>query len=132
MKKFGLSKSERIKSRKEFQLVYSSGTTIYSSSQNLKAVFYIDNKSESGWARAGFAVHKKSGTAVWRNRVRRLIKESYRLNKEPLVDKCKSNSKLLLLVFSSNRINQENNKQIFFSNIEPDVLDLINQIENKL
>ena len=128
---FGLSKSERIKSKKEFALVYSSGKTIHSSSRKLKAIFLIKKSEESG-TKAAFAVYKKAGSAVWRNRIKRLMRESYRLNKSIIVDQCNSKNIGLSVVFAVKSLNQKSNKKIFLAEIMPDIIDLMNQIKRRI
>ncbi|MEW6702594.1 MAG: ribonuclease P protein component [Bacteroidota bacterium] len=132
MKQFGLSAKERIKSKKEFDLVYSAGEFLFSSSQKFKAVFFIQRKSETNGIKTAFAVSSKCGTAVWRNRVKRLLRESYRLNKKEIKDLVELKKLNALIVFSSNKINQTNHKKIFLKEVMLEVVDLINQIKAKL
>lgn len=132
MKRFSLSSKERIKSRKEFELVFSRGEILFSSSNRLKTTFFIENNSDKIGIKAAFAVSKKSGNAVWRNRIKRLFRESYRLNKCKIKFDCEQKNLKLLLVISPNTINQINNKEIYLKDIESDVVDLLNQIRSKL
>jgi len=132
LKQFGLSKTERIKSKKEFDLVYSVGEILFSSSQKFKAVFFIQRESEASGTKAAFAVSRKSGIAVWRNRVKRLLRESFRLNKKELATEAKSKKVKLTIVFSPNTINQSNRKKIYLKEVMPEVIDLMNQIRVKL
>jgi ribonuclease P protein component len=132
LKQLGLSASERIKRKIEFNLVYSRGEFFFSRSNRLKAAFYIDRNPETAGIKAAFAVSKKSGNAVWRNRLKRLLRESYRLNKADLILRCKEKKAKLLIVFSSNTLNETNSKKIKLSDIEDDVVDLLNQIGIKL
>ncbi len=132
MKQFGLSAKERIKSKNDFEQVYSSGEILFSSSNKLKAAILIRNEKEEAVLKTAFAVSRKSGNAVWRNRIKRLLRESFRLNKEivkPLVEAKKLS---LLIVLSPNTINQRNNKKIFLKDMMNDVIDLLNQIRAKL
>lgn len=129
MKKFGLSKKERIKNKKEFQLVFTKGNTVLSNSRLLKAIFYIYS-SDPVNAKVAFAVHKKSGNAVWRNRVKRLLRELYRNNKYIILDSLKNKS--ILLVFSLNRISQKTHPKIYLNNLEKDVLNLLIKVSNQL
>lgn len=132
MKQFGLSFKERIKSKKEFDLVYSKGELLFSSSQKLKAVFFIDRIPDKPGIKTAFAVSKKIGNAVWRNRFKRLLRESFRLNKIELVNGCLDKNIKLLIIFSSNTFNQQKNKKLYLKEIMPDVLDLMNKLKSKI
>lgn len=75
-------KKERIRKNLEFRTVYKRGKSF----SNYLLVLYIfknrKNKDESGaFDRIGISVSKKVGKSVVRSRVKRLISESYRLNK---------------------------------------------------
>ncbi|MFA7229149.1 MAG: ribonuclease P protein component [Melioribacteraceae bacterium] len=132
MKQFGLSSKERIKSKNEFELVYSAGEIAFSSSQKFKAVFFIQRESEASGIKAAFAVSRKSGNAVWRNRVKRLFRESFRQNKKELKESVELNRVSLLIVFSPNAVNQTNRKKIFLKEVFPEIVDLMNQIRAKI
>ncbi|MCX7797051.1 MAG: ribonuclease P protein component [Melioribacter sp.] len=131
MKIFGLSAKERIKKKKEFELLYTKGKTIYSASQKLKAIYYINSIGQVG-VKVAFVVSRKSGKAVWRNRLKRLLRESFRLNKAILKSMCEEKKINLLLIISSNTLNQKNNKKIKLWDIMPEVLDLMNQIKLRI
>jgi ribonuclease P protein component len=132
LKQFGLSAKERIKSKNEFDLVYSAGEILFSSSQKFKAVFFIQRESETSGIKAAFAVSRKSGNAVWRNRVKRLFRESFRLNKNELKELVGLKKVSLFIVFSPNMVNQTNRRKIFLKEVLPEVVDLMNQIKAKL
>ena len=64
---------------KNFQAVYRSGKSY----ANRQAVLYVlSNKTEN--SRIGFAAGKRLGGAVLRNRVKRILREAYRLNQEKI------------------------------------------------
>lgn len=132
LKRFGLSKKERIKSKKEFELVYTAGEHLISPSQKLKALYIIDRKSDNAGIKTAYAVSRKAGNAVWRNRVKRLLREAFRLNKEQVVNECSSKNIKLLVVFSPYSINQRNYGKIHLNDVWKDVVDLMNQIRAKL
>jgi ribonuclease P protein component len=132
LKQFGLSSQERIKSKKEFDLVYSSGEILFSSNQKLKAVFYIEKETEQAVLKAAFAVSKKAGIAVWRNRVKRLMRESFRTNKQILIPLIEEKKIGLLIIFFPAYINERRNKKIHLTNVLPEVVDLMNKIKNRL
>lgn len=132
LKQFGLSSSERIKSKKEFDLVYSSGETLFSSNQKLKAVYKIEKETEEAVLKAAFAVSSRAGIAVWRNRVKRLMRESFRNNKHILKSKVEENKIRLLIVFSPVYINEKKNKKIFLKDVLPEIVDLMNRVSSRL
>lgn len=132
MKQFGLSKKERIKSKKEFELVFSSGEILFSSNQNFKAVFQIQRKTEQAVLQAAFAVSRKAGIAVWRNKVKRLMRESFRLNKEILLSSLNEKKSSLQIIFLPNTVNQRRFRKIFLSQVMPDFIDMMNQLKAKL
>lgn len=131
MKKFGLSKEERIKLKKLFALVYEKGNIVYSKSRNLKAIYYYEDCTESK-VKVAFAVYKKLGNAVWRNRVKRLLREAYRQNKHELISETIAKKKFLLIVFSPNNFSRKKNKKIYLKTILPDFIELMNQIKSKI
>ena len=61
----------RLKREKDFNLVFNKGKRLYS--KNLTVVFVPSNQ-----LKVGFAVSKKHGGSVVRNRVKRLLRESFR------------------------------------------------------
>ncbi|MBE7083517.1 MAG: ribonuclease P protein component [Clostridiales bacterium] len=61
----------RLKKEKDFNLVFNKGKRLYS--KNLTVIYYTAKE-----IKAGFAVSKKHGTSVKRNRIKRLLRESFR------------------------------------------------------
>ena len=61
----------RLKKEKDFNLVFKKGKRLYSS---CLTVIYFPSKE----IKAGFAVSKKHGSSVKRNRIKRLLRESFR------------------------------------------------------
>lgn len=70
-------KTQPIKKNTLFLRVYSKGTSYVN---RTLAVYVLPDKKKV--SRLGITVSKKIGCAVVRNRVKRLIKESYRLNEQ--------------------------------------------------
>ena len=68
---------DSIKKTRDFQKVYKRGKSF----ANLYLVMYI-LKNERSENRLGISVSKKVGNSVVRHRLTRLIRESYRLNKD--------------------------------------------------
>jgi ribonuclease P protein component len=129
LKRFGLSKSERIKKKNEISRVFNSGKRIYTNSRKLKAIFCF-GEVDSGTVKVVFAVHKKAGNAVWRNRVRRLLKESYRQNKNILLDVI--NERTVLLMLSPNSINKKKYPKITLMDVQEEIAELLNKIKNQI
>ena len=132
MKKFGLSADERIKSRKDFEELFSKGITLFSSTKKIKAVYIIDQNSDEPGIKVSIAVSHKSGKAIWRNRIKRLLKESYRLNKHILFKKVEDFSLFIRIIFSPYSINMRKNKNIYLNDIMPDVIDIMSRIRNNV
>jgi len=129
LKRFGLSKNERIKKKNEISRVFNSGKRIYTNSRKLKAIFCF-GEDDSGTIKIVPAVHKKAGNAVWRNRVKRLLRESYRLNKKILTDIVEERT--LLLMISPNSINKRKYPHLVLSDVQDDVIELLNKIKNQI
>lgn len=132
MKNFSLSKNERIKLKRDFQKVYTKGKILYSSQKKIKVNYYLESSVNEGGIKAAFVVSKKAGNAVWRNRVKRLLREAYRTNKLLLKDLCISKNQLLLMIFSPNIINQKQNKKIKLDLILDDLIGLLDKMKSKV
>jgi ribonuclease P protein component len=130
-KKQGLSSKERIKSKKDFDELYTSGKTLISSDKKIKAIYLTKENSGEG-IKIAAVVSKKLGKAVWRNRIKRLIKEAYRLNKEEIIIAAESAGKDLKLIFSAFALSEKKNKKIGLNDIEPGVLEVVNHIKKTL
>jgi len=62
----------------DFKKVYENGK----SGANRLLVMYTLKREDDGESRVGISVSKKVGNSIVRHRIKRLIKESFRLNKE--------------------------------------------------
>ena len=121
-----------IKSKKDFDELYTLGKTIYSSDGRWKSVFLVKEKTSNSNLMFAAAVHKKSGKAVWRNRIKRLLKESYRIKKNILADTIIKNNLFIKVVFSPNLINQREYKYISLEDTLPGITDILNKIKNRV
>jgi len=70
-----MEKIYRLRSNMEFKKVYSGGKSYW----NRNLVLYV-KKNNVGDTRIGYSITKKIGNAVVRNKIRRRMKEIYRLN----------------------------------------------------
>lgn len=124
----GISSQERIKKSKDIEEVFNNGKVIISKDKKLKAT-YKEIKSETELKILfGVTVYKKTGTAVWRNRIKRLIREAYRKNKNILYDALNKKELLIYLIISPNSLNQKDSNKLSLSEIEPPVIELLNKV----
>lgn len=132
MKRSGLSANERIKSKKEFQKIYTSGKIIFSNNKTIKAHYLVEENNNYPGVKMAAAVFTKAGNAVWRNRFKRLIKESFRLNKEILTALSIKKNCLIKIVFASYSLNQKKNKNLKLKNVMPEVVDIMIKIKGTI
>ena len=132
MKRFGLSATERVKKRKDFKQIFNTGSTIYSAGKLFKAVYVIERNSINPGVQIAAAVSKRSGIAFWRNRVKRLLKESFRNNKEILLETCSNKNILLKIIFSPNLLNDKNKKTIKLNDVLPNVVEIMIKLKSVL
>lgn len=76
-----MKKTEAIKLNKEFKSLYYRGGCQVS---KRIVLYFRKNKNNKDINRLGLTVSKKVGNAVTRNRIRRLIKENYRIREDSL------------------------------------------------
>ncbi|MDI6799435.1 MAG: ribonuclease P protein component [Actinomycetota bacterium] len=72
----GESKTASLKSKRDFEKVYAQGRAI----KNDLLVMLILKNGGTGQSRVGYSVSRKLGGAVERNRIRRRLKEAFRLS----------------------------------------------------
>ncbi|HDM77495.1 MAG TPA: ribonuclease P protein component [Deltaproteobacteria bacterium] len=77
MGEFSFRKNERLRKRKDFQTVKERGKRI-----STKNFILLIKPNSLPYNRLGVIVSKKTGNAVQRNRVKRCLREFFRLNKK--------------------------------------------------
>ena len=132
MKRFGLSSGERLKSRIDFENLYTSGKVIFSHDKKIKAVYLAEKNSGFGKIKISAVVSGRAGKAFWRNRLKRLIRTSYRLNKENLLNLCLQKNIVLKIIFSPYRFNEKKNRLVILEDIMPGIKDVMYKIESGL
>jgi ribonuclease P protein component len=84
---FTIGKGERLKSRKQIELLFSEGKKF---TLTPFRVYYLFNETANPPLQFGVGVSNKNfKKSVDRNRIKRLVKEAYRLQKIPLQQKLK-------------------------------------------
>jgi len=128
VKRLSFGKSERIKDKKHFEKIYESGKVFFSSDKKVKAVYLFIENSDVRLPKVAVAVSKKAGNAFWRNRIKRLLREAYRLNKLPISSFCIEKKNQLFIIFSPYQLNQKENKTIKLFEIMPGVQEILSFI----
>jgi ribonuclease P protein component len=83
MKLFGFSQKERIRKKKEFLEIMATGQK----RQTTHFIIYLKPNSKS-FSRLGITVSRRVGEAVQRNRIKRLLREFFRVHKQRLPQTC--------------------------------------------
>ena len=122
MRKLSLNKRERIKGSTSFEKIYSSGSKTVSSDRRVRAIYKVEFPVERPFVKLGVAVSKKAGNACFRNRIKRLLRESFRLNKPELTDN------LGLYILLSPYSFLDRNRKYRLSYFSDSVIDVINKI----
>ncbi|MGE5797240.1 MAG: ribonuclease P protein component, partial [Ignavibacteria bacterium] len=126
-----LSRNERIKSKKDFKTIFSAGETLFSSDKIIRATYIIEQIPEAPGVKIGVAVNKHYGTAVWRNRIKRLLKESFRLNKEFLIHSCIEKNILVKIVFAFT-LTSKDIEAARLNNIMPGIVEVMQKLQKRL
>jgi len=128
VKRLSFGKSERIKEKKHFKKIYESGKVYFSKDKKVKAVYLFVDDIDVKYPLVAVAVSKKAGNAFWRNRVKRLLREAYRLNKLPISAFCVEKKKQAYIILSPFHINQKENKTIKLFELLPGVQEIVSAL----
>lgn len=98
VKQFSLNKNEKLKSRKQLDELFVKGKPFLVFP--VKTVFLLSDAIEKPAVKMGVGVSKKNfKLAVNRNRIKRLLREVYRINKLPLIDFANEKKKNISVFF---------------------------------
>lgn len=120
-----------LKTDRDFELVYKKGSVIVSNDGRIKARYLFQGENESNRIRAGLSVISKKGNSVWRNRIKRILREIVTKEKIFLQDIAYQKNSNLFIIFSPYSINQNNSRKIFLKNVEPAVLEILNRLKEQ-
>jgi ribonuclease P protein component len=99
-KQFTLGKNERLKSRKQIEQLFSEGQRFSSSPFRIFYLIQYNSVSVSQHIQAGFGASSRNfKTAVDRNRIKRLTREAWRLQKNDLAGRLKEHNLKLNVFF---------------------------------
>ncbi len=114
------SKSERLKSRKDIAELFATGDVLFS--YPIKWVYKKKEGARTPAVRMGFSVSKRNWKrAVDRNRLKRLLREVYRLNKSKIVSTLSTDEHLNGMLLYVAR------EELPYSDIEAAYLHIIEQ-----
>jgi len=122
---------DRLKNKNDIESVYKKGIVIISSDKKLKANYNsLDSKTNK--VKVAIAVSSKVGNSVWRNRFKRIIRESVRQEELVLKEIVLKNKLELSIIFSPYRINKTILMNPFLKEIKPAVTDILNKLKKLL
>jgi len=97
--RYTLGKTEKLKSRKLIEQLFKQGISFSIFPLRVICIYNADEKYGSG-IQAGFSVSSKNfKNATNRNRIKRLMREAYRLQKNELTSTVQKNNKRLAIFF---------------------------------
>jgi len=119
---FAFSKSEKLKSLKQFEQLFASGNSLNKFPFKL---LWINIIPETNFpVKVGFAVSsRRIKSAVKRNRMKRLMRESYRLNKQELIACCTKKAIGLSIVFMFN-----GNEPVLYTETQEKIILLLQRL----
>ena len=120
-----------LKSENEIAAVFKKGKVIISLDRKLKAS-HLSSERITHRIRVAVTISSKTGNSVWRNRLKRIIREAIRQENDLLKEIVFNSKSELSIIFSPNRINQVNLKHILLKDIKPAVTDILYKLSKKV
>lgn len=126
--RYTLRKEEIIRGRNTFHNIISSGNRLVE--KTILCFYQIeDSANEPNQILVGFSVSKKIGKAVVRNRIKRLMRESYRLHKDILQDTTTCIKYRASMIFVFGKTDSDTSKKIKFGAVEQDIIQLLQRFK---
>lgn len=130
-KQFTLGKNERLKSRKAIEELFDTGQRFNLSPFRVFYSFQKEDLSTNNLLQAGFSASSRIfKTAVDRNRIKRLTKEAWRLQKNELSNKLKLQKQKLhvFFIYTGKELPIYNEVSVSMKKILSKLLDLSNKV----
>ncbi|GAB1442312.1 hypothetical protein MASR2M39_11470 [Ignavibacteriales bacterium] len=130
MSKLSLNKRERIKGKKSFEEIYNSGKKITSSDKRVRAIYKVLESDAIPQVKIAVAVSKRAGKAFFRNRIKRLMREAYRLNKLEIFNFIKPGYNLYILLLPYSYLDK--NKKYRLEYFTHSIVDILEKIKESI
>lgn len=121
---------EKIKSKTELEKIYSLGKIVFSRDKKIKANYIYTSRNIQPEFRYAVTISSKSGSSVWRNRFKRLIRESVRSEIELITEIVFMQESNLSIIFSPGRLKENSRKKIFLADIKPAVTEILKSVKS--
>jgi len=122
-KSFSFSKSEKLKSKKLIEKLFVEGKNV--TNFPIKLIYVSNGTEKDVPIMAGVTVSKrKFKKAVDRNRIKRLLREAYRLNKHVIFNNIEGNYALLILYLG--------NEMPSYERIEKSMVDALTKLQKRI
>ena len=122
-KSFSFSKSEKLKSKKLIEKLFVEGKNV--TNFPLKLIYVHNGTEKDVPIKAGVTVPKRRfKKAVDRNRIKRLLREAYRLNKHIIFNNIEGNYALLILYLG--------NEMPSYERIEKSMVDALTKLQKRI
>lgn len=112
-------------------LVYYKGRVIISGDKKIKAKYLFKSDGEESKVKIGLSVASKKGNSVWRNRIKRILREEIRSDERILSEIVEQNKASLLIIFTPHSINQTNSNKIFQKDLKASVLNILIRLKTE-
>ncbi|MBK7867762.1 MAG: ribonuclease P protein component [Ignavibacteriales bacterium] len=130
MSKLSLNKRERIKGKKSFEEIYNSGKKITSSDKRVRAIYKVLESDTFPRVKIAVAVSKRAGKAYFRNRIKRLMREAYRLNKLEIFNSVEPGQNLYILLLPYSYLDK--NKKYRLEYFTHSIVDILEKIKESI
>jgi ribonuclease P protein component len=121
---------EKIKSKTELEKIYSLGKIVFSRDKKIKANYIYTSRNIQPEFRYAVTISSKSGSSVWRNRFKRLIRESVRSENGLIKEIMFIQKSNLSIVFSPGRLKENTRKKIFLADIKPAITEILQSVKS--